>query len=129
HVQDIVMEEMERILKGVTLGHDANYTLDYFKGYPPVINHTKEALQVLEASKNVSSVDTAEEIIPVMGGEDFSYYLHEKPGAYFFTGAQLEGHVYPHHHPKFDIDERALPIAAKMLYEVYMNYQKISHSS
>src|SRR5699024_11355472 len=66
HVQDIVMEEMERILKGVTLGHDANYTLDCFKGYPPVINHTKEALQVLEASKNVSSVDTAEEIIPVM---------------------------------------------------------------
>lgn len=129
HVQDIVMEEMERILKGVTLSHNASYTLDYFKGYPPVINHTKEALQVLEASKNVSSVDTAEEIIPVMGGEDFSYYLHEKPGAYFFTGAQLEDHVYPHHHPKFDIDERALPIAAKMLYEVYMNYQKTSHSS
>ncbi len=128
HVQNIVMEEMERILKGVSLSHDASYTIDYVKGYPPVINHAKEALQILEASKSVPSVDTAEEIIPVMGGEDFSYYLHEKPGAYFFTGAQLEGHAYPHHHPKFDIDERALPIAAKMLYEIYMNYQEKSNS-
>lgn len=123
-VQDLVIEEMERILKGICVTHDASYTLDYHKGYPPVINHAKEALRVLEASKEVESVDTAEEIIAVMGGEDFSYFINEKPGAYFFTGAQLEGHVYPHHHPKFDIDERALPIAAKMLYEVYMNYQE-----
>lgn len=128
HVQELVIQEMERILKGVCLSHDASYTFDYAKGYPPVINHAIEAQRVLEASKQVDSVKTAEEIIAVMGGEDFSYFVNEKPGAYFFTGAQLEGHTYPHHHPKFDIDERALPIAAKMLYEVYMNYQQASQS-
>lgn len=123
-VQALVMEEMERILKGVCLSNDASYTLDYAKGYPPVVNHPEEAVRVLDASKEVEDVQTAEEIIAVMGGEDFSYFINEKPGAYFFTGAQLEGHVYPHHHPKFDFDEKALPIAAKMLYEVYMNYQE-----
>lgn len=123
-VQALVIDEMEKILQGVCTIHDASYTLDYAKGYPPVINDEAEAARVLDASKKIDGVEHAEEIIAVMGGEDFSYYVNEKPGAYFFTGAQLEGHVYPHHHPMFDFDERALPIAAKTLYQVYIDYQK-----
>src|SRR5699024_12860394 len=41
-----------------------------------------------------------------MGGEDFAHYLEAKPGAFFFTGAKKEGHDYPNHHPKFDIEDR-----------------------
>src|SRR5699024_11493950 len=62
-----------------------------------------------------------EEVVPEMGGEDFAYYMLERPGAYFFTGAQKEDHAYPHHHPKFDIDERALPVAAKTLIQAYFD--------
>jgi amidohydrolase len=45
-----------------------------------------------------------------MGGEDFSYYLQETPGAFFFLGVgnEKKAVVYPQHHPKFDIDEAAL---------------------
>ncbi len=52
-----------------------------------------------------------------MGGEDFSYYLQKVPGAFFFTGAgnEQEGITYPHHHPKFTIDEESMLIAAKHL--------------
>jgi amidohydrolase len=48
-----------------------------------------------------------------MGGEDFAYYLQQKPGAFFFTGA---GHpkAYPHHHPHFDIEEKAMLQASQM---------------
>ena len=44
----------------------------------------------------------------IMAGEDFSYYLNHRPGCFMFVGAgNIEaGIVHPHHHPKFDIDEK-----------------------
>jgi amidohydrolase len=124
NVQTKIIHEIEKIVKGVCDTDDATYTFDYFKGYPPLINRENEAEIVLKASKNVKEIHKSEEIIPVMGGEDFAYYTIEKPGAFFFTGANKEGNPHPHHHPKFDIDERALPIAAKTLIEAYFSYQK-----
>lgn len=59
-----------------------------------------------------------------MVGEDFAYYLLEKPGAFFLTGANLEGNDYPHHHPRFDIDEKAMLIAAKAFANIYLTYQE-----
>ncbi|MFA1820273.1 M20 family metallopeptidase [Virgibacillus oceani] len=123
-VQHRIIEEMEKIIKGITDTNDASYTFNYLKGYPPLVNHKAEAELVLEASKNIKEVNVTEEILPVMGGEDFAYYMMEKPGTYFFTGAHKEGSDYPHHHPKFDIDERALPIAAKALIQAYFAYQE-----
>lgn len=123
-VQTQMMLEMERIIKGICISHDATYTFDYVKGYPPLVNHPKEAELVLNAGRKIKEVHKAEEVVPVMGGEDFAYYMHKKPGAYFFTGAHKEGNDYPHHHPKFDIDERALPIAAKTLIQAYFDYQE-----
>src|SRR5205085_2031216 len=54
---------------------------------------------------------------PTMGGEDFSYFLERAPGAFIFVGsANAErGLNYPHHHARFDFDERALPIGVKAL--------------
>jgi amidohydrolase len=123
-IQENLIAEMEKIIKGVCISNDADYTFDYTKGYPPLINHAEEAKLVLESSKAVHDIHTRETVVPVMGGEDFAYYTLHKPGAYFFTGANLEGNPYPHHHPKFDIDERALPIAAKTLITAYMAYQE-----
>ena len=50
-----------------------------------------------------------------MGAEDFAYYLQHRPGNFFNVGSQNESAdtAFPHHHPRFDIDERALLIAAK----------------
>ncbi len=60
--------------------------------------------------------DTVQEVLgkealiivrPSMGGEDFSAYLQKTPGTFFFVGAgnKEKGLSYPHHHPKFNIDE------------------------
>ncbi len=64
-----------------------------------------------------------EESEPQMGGEDFAYYLKQIPGTFFFTGAKPPGADpgYPHHHPKFDIDEKAMLIAAKTLGTAALN--------
>ncbi|SEQ41551.1 amidohydrolase [Virgibacillus subterraneus] len=123
-VQEQVIEEMEKVIKGVCVSIDASFSFDYVKGYPPLVNHAEEAELVLKAGEKIEEIHTAEEVLPVMGGEDFAYYTMKKPGAYFFTGAQKEGNEFPHHHPKFDIEERALPVAAKTLIQAYFDYQK-----
>ncbi|SHG73682.1 M20 family metallopeptidase [Ornithinibacillus halophilus] len=123
-IQEIVVQEMNKIVEGTSIAHDVKINLDYDKGYPPLVNHAAEAELVMKASEEIEEIHTREEVIPVMGGEDFAYYTLERPGAYFFTGANKEGNPYPHHHPKFDFDERALPIAAKTLISAYFSYQK-----
>lgn len=122
--QDLIIVEMEKQIKGICAMNDCTYTFDYLKGYPPVVNHEKEAALVIESAAETPGVEEARYVSPVMTGEDFSYYLLERPGAFYFTGAQKEGHAYPHHHPKFDLDERALPISAKTLFHAYMRYQE-----
>ncbi|WP_226576755.1 amidohydrolase [Halobacillus litoralis] len=127
-VQDLIIDEMEKIIKGTCTGYDADYDFLYEKGYPPVVNHIEEADLVLQhAHKSDASLRT-EEVEPVMAGEDFAYYLLERPGAFYFTGAQIPDHYYPHHHPKFDFDEKALPHAAKSLFQAYISYQEKNHS-
>jgi len=124
NTQKKVIDEMDQIIKGICISNDCSYDFDYFKGYPPLKNHKREAELILNTAGKIKEIHTIEVVPPVMGGEDFSYYLLEKPGAYFFTGAQKEGHEYPHHHPMFDFDERAMPIAAKTLIQAYLDYQK-----
>ena len=53
----------------------------------------------------------------IMGGDDMALWLQKAPGCYFFVGARDEekGSHYAHHHPMFDLDEDALPIAVEVL--------------
>ena len=52
-----------------------------------------------------------------------AYYLEKIPGAYYYVGARPEGDVwYPHHHPKFNIDEESLRILAKTMAAVIKEY-------
>lgn len=122
-VQEQIIKEMEHIIAGVGQSFDVSNTFDYVKGYPPLTNHNEEAQRILDTCTAVDEIHSAENISPVMGGEDFAYYMQKKPGAYFFTGAQKTSNPYPHHHPKFDIEERALPVAAKTLAHAYATYQ------
>jgi amidohydrolase len=56
-----------------------------------------------------------------LGAEDFGSFLELAPGAMFMLGVQKKDHEgYSLHHPKFDLDERALPIGTAMLVETAM---------
>src|SRR5699024_6258959 len=98
----------------------------YTKGYPAVINHKEEAEFIEEIAKDTPGVTKVKIVTPEMGGEDFSYYLQHVKGAYFFVGAKNPSWktVYPHHHPKFQIDERSMLIAAKTLGQLTLNASK-----
>lgn len=105
-----IPERMDEILKGLTSAYGASYEFEYKEGYAPVIND--EGIEkILERSvREILGDDSVEVMKPNMGGEDFSAYLGKAPGAFFLVGGRNEekGIVYPHHHPKFTVDEKAL---------------------
>lgn len=122
-VQTQIIKEIQQLVDGIEKINNIEINFDYQKGHPPVVNHDLETKNVLTATKHIPEVNEACESLPQMAAEDFSYYLQHKPGAFFFTGAKKDDNVYPHHHPMFDIDEQALPIAAKVLIGAYFETQ------
>ncbi len=110
-------ERIQQIIGGICQSHGANYDLDYIHLYPPVINDAGIAALVRSVAEAV--IETPIGIVPecqTMGGEDMSFFLQEVPGCYFFLGsANPEKKLnYPHHHPRFDFDETALPMGVEM---------------
>ncbi|MEB2490089.1 M20 family metallopeptidase [Peribacillus frigoritolerans] len=129
-VRSFISEEMERIVKGTCIAADCTYEYQYFQGYPAVIPHVEETKFLIESTESVKEVLITEEIDPDMTGEDFSYYLQNVKGTFFFTGARPKNeHTYPHHHPLFDIDEKAMLIAAKILGTAAVTYHNNEQSS
>lgn len=125
-VRDFMENEIERVVKGTCLAADANYSYSFMRGYPAVINHEKETMFLAELAQKIPEVTNVFEMEPVMGGEDFAYYLQHVKGTFFFTGAGNVDRdiVFPHHHPRFNIDERSLLIAAKALGSAALAYLK-----
>ncbi len=114
-----IPQVMERIIKGVTEAHGATYDFTYERGYRSLINDvtvTREMAAVVEAACGPDVLTT---LRPTMGGEDFSAFLQKAPGSFFFIGAgnAARGIVHPHHHPRFDIDERALETGVRIFVE------------
>ncbi|WP_103110516.1 M20 family metallopeptidase [Brevibacillus reuszeri] len=107
---------MERIVKGITEAHGATYEFKYLNGYMPVINHDEVTRVIEDTVREVYGEDTIEIQRPSMGAEDFSAFQKEAPSAYFLIGARNEekGIVYPHHHPRFTVDEDAFDYGVKI---------------
>ncbi|PEL09953.1 M20 family metallopeptidase [Bacillus sp. AFS017336] len=103
---------MERVVKGITEAHGAQYKFKYELGYRPVINNDELTKAIEETVLEVFGEETLELMKPNMGGEDFSAYQQKAPGTYFYVGAgnKEKDIVYPHHHARFTIDEEALEI-------------------
>jgi amidohydrolase len=109
-------ELIEDVAGGVCAAHGAEYELDYTFGYDPVVNDERATALVRAAAGE----DALTPLDPIMGGDDFSAYLARAPGCYAFIGAGSEeaGAVYPHHHPRFRIDERALAVGVRLHVDV-----------
>ncbi|WP_293911564.1 amidohydrolase [Deinococcus sp.] len=116
---------LERVVRGITEAHGATYTFAYEPGYRPVVN-TDWVAERLMGIARAEVGDKAQLATPSMGGEDFSAYLTRAPGAYFNVGsgnAELESD-YPHHHPRFTIDEASLVTGVRMLYAAALELGK-----
>jgi amidohydrolase len=122
-VQQLVKEAMEDAVKGICMSSKADYEFNYKYGMPSVYNHPAETDIFANAIKTSLPELILKDVPALLVSEDFALYLEEKPGMLFFTGAgneQLQA-VYPHHHPKFDFDEKAMLHAGKAMLAI-INY-------
>lgn len=124
--QNLMYSELKRCLEGLVTTTGITYELKYLKGYPPVVNTEKEMMTIVNAARKIDSVTELVELEPSLGGEDFSYYLQRVPGAFFYTGTHNENFKadFPHHHPKFDIDEQGMMNAVKVFLQSVEDYFK-----
>ncbi|WP_336865433.1 M20 family metallopeptidase [Peribacillus frigoritolerans] len=107
---------IERIVKGITEAHGATYDFDYQFGYAPTINDEEVTRLMDETVCEVFGEESRDILKPIMGSEDFSAFQEVVPGTYIGIGARNEekGIIYPHHHPKFTVDEQALQNGVKL---------------
>ena len=91
--------------------------MKYEYGYPPppTINaYPDHCANVVSVGTKFVGEERASMQCVTMGAKDFSYYLLQRPGFFFFFGAALPGEIWGHHKSVFDFDERALQISASM---------------
>ncbi|CAM4347637.1 N-acyl-L-amino acid amidohydrolase [Bacillus manliponensis] len=117
---------IEKIVKNITDVYGADYTFTYEYGYRPVINDEYVTEHIEKTALQLFGRERVIRMQPTMAGEDFSAFLQKAPGTFFFIGAgnQEKGIVYPHHHPRFTIDEDALPIGVELFVAAVQNFMK-----
>lgn len=115
-LRESVPELIERVVKGITEAHGASYEFKYQFGYRPVVNDEHVTRVIEETVREVFGEQTLDMMRPNMGSEDFSAFQQKAPGTYFYVGAgnKEKGIVYPHHHPRFTVDEDAFDYGVKM---------------
>jgi amidohydrolase len=126
-VRRLVLDRFEKTIQSVAQAMGCQVELDVKRLTPATINHSKVAAQVQSVARTLlpdAEVDSANYV--TMGSEDFAFILEKVPGCFFFIGSANpeKGLDASHHHPKFDIDETALPEGAALMIASIMDILK-----
>lgn len=116
-VRGLLRERVREVLEQVAGAAGCRVEFKLRCGYPAVVNDARAAeLARLKAAEVVGEQNVIEPP-PMAAAEDFSFFLQKRPGAFIFVGAgnESKGITAPHHSPRFDIDEAALPRGAELL--------------
>ncbi len=116
-----LFEQLKKVCEGICSGYGCACQVSTTVGYPSTINTHAETELVRSAVEAMGCTWKEEE--PGLGGEDFSYYLLEKPGSFFHVGMadpDTADQTAPHHNCRFALDQRGLAIALELELAVYM---------
>jgi amidohydrolase len=115
--QRLVKQRLVDVCEATCRSFGATAEVRYEDGYPPLENDPASVDLVMKVASSEFGADKARVIRPVMGGEDFAYYLQKVPGAFAMLGTG-DNRPYPHHNARFDIDESVLPIGVRLMTSV-----------
>lgn len=106
-VRDRLEQRLHEIVEGTARLYGASAKLTYHRDYPVTRNHERQTAFAVSVAAQVAGrerVDAA--AAPVMGGEDFSFMLEARPGAFIFVG---NGDTAGLHHPAYDFNDQTIP--------------------
>src|SRR3954454_22359300 len=107
-VQDVLERRLPEIVEGTARLYGATATLEYKRDYPVTRNHAHETAFAASVAREVVGRDRVDDnVLPVMGAEDFSFMLEARPGAFIFVG---NGDSAGLHHPAYDFNDEVIPI-------------------
>ncbi len=114
-----VKQAIEKLATETAHAFGAEAFCNYIDGNPVVVNDSAATTLMRQAISKVVGPDKLIAAPPSMGGDDFAFLAQRVPGAYCFVGTRNEsvGSVYPHHHPRFTIDEASLEIGIRIFLE------------
>lgn len=102
--------EMKRIIDGIANAHGVTASLEYDRACPPLVNAPSACEVASRVARELLGDDGVVQLPPIMGGEDFAYYLRRVPGAFAFIGNGED--CASLHNAAFDFNDDALPIGA-----------------
>jgi len=109
-------ERIERVLRGVCESSGATYKFDYVWRYPVTSNDAEQTQYVRALAERELGTERVIEAPRLMGAEDFSYFAERVPACFFTVGSNGgPDSAWPHHHARFDVDERALATGVAMM--------------
>ncbi len=122
----MIQDSIKRRCAGIASANDCKLDFKWMPGYPPTVNDERMTEYVEKIARQSLGRDRfIPAARPVMGGEDFSYYLERVPGCFFFVGVIPPGKSdYPLlHTDRYDFTDAALGVGMRMFVELVMNYQ------
>lgn len=124
HTKQLIEAEVTKMCQGFAVAYGCQIDLDYKNDYPVLVND-KETTEMCVRAFQKADIEGITDIIdcgPLPPSEDFAYYTQERPSCFFYVGAKPDGEAFPHHHPKFDINEGAMILAAKAMGSAVLEY-------
>jgi amidohydrolase len=125
-VKDMVKNRFHSIIEGVGKSFDAHMTIDYLDGYPATVNSPQWAEEVRGVAQKVLGENSTPVVSPSLGGEDFSRFLKEYPGAFYWLGTAVKDTEtqYPLHDPRFKLNESALGKGVEVMAQLALDTLK-----
>lgn len=123
--RDTIEKELTRLVEGLESTFGVTCDFEFNKDYPALYNNPEFTSYVADTIKNAGDNDIkgVEECEPQPPSEDFAFYAVELPSTFIYSGAAPEdGEIYPHHHPKFNISESSMLVAAEAVGTVVLYY-------
>jgi hippurate hydrolase len=104
-VRELVEKRVREVVAGVAQMTGAKIDLVYESGYPVTVNHAAQTDVATQVAREIAGDANVEEMSPLMGAEDFSYMLQQRPGAFIFCG---NGNSAGLHHPAYNFNDEAI---------------------
>jgi amidohydrolase len=106
-VRSLLLKRIQEVVEGTARLYGAKANISYSNGYPVLVNHERETDFAAKIAREVAGAERVETAAPpIMGAEDFSFMLQERPGAFIFIG---NGNTASLHHPAYDFNDEVIP--------------------
>ena len=114
---DLLAKRIPELIQGIATAMRGSAEVNYRRGGQATVNDPAIAALVREALAEVIGAENVLTGPRLMASEDFAEFTSRVPSTFFFVGSRDEstGKDFEHHHPRFDIDERALPLGVEMM--------------